>query len=283
MNIDNKSATQNSSNGISIAQGPYGLAIGRNKTRMLCFPGSLGSDDAANDAHSVADGNNQFSIENGMVLQGFPRENPDNAALKWPDEDVQCVEDELFTANAHFLFENRDRIFADSRMFLAPVNIMSGAAYIGALPKPTVGTYIEWWLRRGTEELAYFVSGSPLSGTNVSLSIAKDGSHVPLQADFFMNLAGEFRNAHYRYIEERKRFEAYSLIEVVMRLKGTKPSYEDALTVQVLERKLKSREKEIEALGQRLYDVNRRCQSYKDKYKNALRQNQASTVVESKM
>ena len=33
-------------------------------------------------------------------------------------------------------------------MFLAPVNVMSGAAYVGALPKPCVGTYLEWWLRR---------------------------------------------------------------------------------------------------------------------------------------
>ena len=61
-------------------------------------------------------------------------------------------------------------------MFLAPVNVMSGAAYVGALPKPCVGTYLEWWLRRGKDELAYHVSGSPLSGANVSKSIAKDGS-----------------------------------------------------------------------------------------------------------
>ena len=58
-------------------------------------------------------------------------------------------------------------------MFLAPVNVQSGAAHVGPLVKPTIGTYIEWWFRRGQEDLAYFVSGSPLSGTNASKAIAK--------------------------------------------------------------------------------------------------------------
>ena len=179
-------------------------------------------------AQAVADGSSQFTIENGMVLQGYPREKPDDAALTWPGEEARYVDGEIFKKNAHFLFENRERIFADSRMFLAPVNVMSGAAYIGSLVKPTVGTYIEWWLRRGKEELAYFVSGSPLSGANVSRAIAKDGSLVPLPSPgTFLNLVKEFTDAHKRYIAERRCFEAYSLLEVVMRLKNIDPSYEE--------------------------------------------------------
>ena len=172
-------------------------------------------------AQAVADGGSQFTIENGMVLQGYPREKPDDAAFAWPGEEARYVDGEIFKKNAHFLFENRERIFADSRMFLAPVNVMSGAAYIGSLVKPTVGTDIEWWLGRGKEELAYFVSGSPLSGANVSRAIAKDGSLVPLPSPgIFLNLVKEFTNAHKRYIAERRCFEAYSLLEVVMRLKN---------------------------------------------------------------
>ena len=186
---------------------------------------------------AVADGSSQFTIENGMVLQGYPREKPDDAALTWPGEEARYVDGEIFKENAHFLFENRERIFADSRMFLAPVNVMSGAAYIGSLVKPTVGTYIEWWLRRGKDELAYFVSGSPLSGANVSKAIAKDGSLVPLQSlGIFLNLMKEFSDAHKRYLAERRRFEAYSLLEVVMRLKNIDPDHEDAFKAQVLER-----------------------------------------------
>ena len=186
---------------------------------------------------AVADGSCQFTIENGMVLQGYPREKPDDAALTWPGEEARYVDGEIFKKNAHFLFENRERIFADSRMFLAPVNVMSGAAYIGSLVKPTVGTYIEWWLRRGKEELAYFVSGSPLSGANVSRAIVKDGSLVPLASPgIFLNLVKEFSDAHKRYLAERRRFEAYSLLEVVMRLKNIDPDHEDAFKAQVLER-----------------------------------------------
>ena len=223
---------------------------------------------------AVADGSNQFTIENGMVLQGYPREKPDDAVFAWPGEEARYVDGEIFKKNAHFLFENRERIFADSRMFLAPVNVMSGAAYIGTLVKPTVGTYIEWWLRRGKEELAYFVSGSPLSGANVSSAIAKDGSLVPLRPDgIFLNLVKEFTDSHKRYIDERRKFEAYSLLEVVMRLKNIEPSYEDAFRVQVLERQKSSLEKAVDKLKKEFAAVKRRCQSYKDKYKNCLRQN----------
>ncbi len=223
---------------------------------------------------AVADGISQFTIENGMVLQGFPKEKPDDAAFKWADAETRRLDMELIKANAHFLFENRERIFADSRMFLAPVNVMSGAAYIGTLVKPTVGTYIEWWLRRGKEELAYFVSGSPLSGANVSSAIAKDGSLVPLRPDgIFLNLVKEFTDSHKRYIDERRKFEAYSLLEVVMRLKNIDPSYEDAFRVQVLERQKSALEKVVDKLKKELAAVKRRCQSYKDKYKNCLRQN----------
>lgn len=218
----------------------------------------------------VADG--KFTIENGMVLEGFPREDPDETALTWPDEEVRCLDYELFKANAHYLFENRERIFADSRMFLAPVNIQSGGAYIGAFVKPTVGTYIEWWLRRGKEELACYVSGSPLSGANVSKAIAKDGTLVPLPAPGrFIDLVKEFNSVHKRYLEERKRYKVYSLLEVVMRLRNIDPSYEDAFRAEVLERKKTVLEKTVEALQRELAEAKRRCRSWKDKYKNAVK------------
>ena len=51
-----------------------------------------------------------------------------------------------------------------------------------------------------------------------------------------MNLVKEFSDAHKRYLAERRRFEAYSLLEVVMRLKNIDPDHEDAFKAQVLER-----------------------------------------------
>ena len=181
-----------------------------------------------------------FAIENGATLRGYPRRAETPAAFMWPGEDARRAEVELLKAHAHFLLANRERIFADSRMFLAPVNVMSGAAYIGALPKPCVGTYLEWWLRRGKDELAYHVSGSPLSGANVSKSIAKDGRLMPLLASPsgapFLSLMREFENAHKRYHAERERFDAYSLWEVIQRLRGEPPRYDDGFKVLVLER-----------------------------------------------
>ena len=51
-----------------------------------------------------------------------------------------------------------------------------------------------------------------------------------------MNLVKEFSDAHKRYLAERRRFEAYSLLEAVMRLKNIDPDHEDAFKAQVLER-----------------------------------------------
>ena len=164
-----------------------------------------------------------FVIENGATLRGFSRREESPTAFNWPKEEVRRVDVDLLKAHAHFLLENRERIFADSRMFLAPVNVMSGAAYIGALTKPCVGTYLEWWLRRGKDELAFHVSGSPLSGANVSKAIGKDGKLVPLPAPRFLDLVKEFQTAHNRYRAERERFDAYSLWEVIQRLKGELP------------------------------------------------------------
>ena len=164
-----------------------------------------------------------FVIGNGATLRAYPQRAESPSAFNWPKEDVRRVDVELLKAHAHFLLENRERIFADSRMFLAPVNVMSGAAYIGALTKPCVGTYLEWWLRRGKDELAFHVSGSPLSGANVSKSIAKNGKLVTLPAPRFLNLVKEFQAAHNRYRAARERFDAYSLREVIQRLKGELP------------------------------------------------------------
>lgn len=44
----------------------------------------------------------------------------------------------------------------------------------------------------------------------------------------------EFENAHNRYRAERERFDAYSLWEVIQRLKGEVPRYDDGFKVLVL-------------------------------------------------
>lgn len=160
-------------------------------------------------------------LDNGNVLECFPKTELSPEQFNWPNQEARDRDRDLFKANAHFIFKNRDKVFSDSKIFLAPVNIMSGAAYTGALVKPTLGTYVEWWVRRGSEDLAYFVSGSPLSGANVSKSIKPNGKTVELKADgLFLDLMKEFQSVHNRYVDARKECDAYTLEEAINALKA---------------------------------------------------------------
>lgn len=60
------------------------------------------------------------------------------------DEDLQ-----FFLDHAFLFYRNAEAILKDSRMFLAPVPVRSGLAYSGGsgFASPTLGVYIEWWLR----------------------------------------------------------------------------------------------------------------------------------------
>jgi len=100
-------------------------------------------------------------------------------------------------------------------------------AYTGALVKPCLGGYLEWWLncpcstRRegGRLALTYFVSGSPLSGTNASASGWSDGTVGGATACLSL-LAKTFIETMRRYREPRRRFVAYSLVDVISALRG---------------------------------------------------------------
>ena len=55
--------------------------------------------------------------------------------------------EELFLKEAFFLYEHRDAIYADSRMFLTPLPFDNNLAYTGTsgLRNATLGVYLEWW------------------------------------------------------------------------------------------------------------------------------------------
>ena len=67
----------------------------------------------------------------------------------WPavaNEELCCEMDDkemrkLFEENAFFLFKNRERILADSRMFIPLKNNFIG------MKNRTLGVYIEWWMK----------------------------------------------------------------------------------------------------------------------------------------
>lgn len=133
----------------------------------------------------------------------------------------------LFTENAWFLFNNAERIFNDSRMFFAPVNIENHLAYIGTngFKDPTLGVYLEWWLNYGNASidangnLVWYISGSPLSGCNACSSVTLDGKQVPIeQHTRFSDIWRSFRDVNNRYNEAKQRCEAYTLEEVLRKL-----------------------------------------------------------------
>lgn len=158
---------------------------------------------------------------------------------KIPTEDqLQMAERQynhrLFTENAWFLLANAERIFSDSRMFLAPVKVRNGLAYTGTsgLGRPTVGVYLEWWLNRKEPavdkngNLVWYISGSPLSGSNCCSSVNPEGEQVKTaQRTSFSAIWGSFMEVNRRYTEAKQRCEAYSLEEVLIMFHGEDYKY----------------------------------------------------------
>lgn len=111
---------------------------------------------------------NSIILMNGAVLECFPKESnqgdfvPDEMKLDTtgvylsignkPCKPQPSATEEkeqqkkLFTDNAFYLLAHQERIMRDSRMFLAPVAVQNGLAYIGTsgFNAPTLGIYLEW-------------------------------------------------------------------------------------------------------------------------------------------
>lgn len=135
----------------------------------------------------------------------------------------------LFTENAWFLLANADKILSDSRMFLAPVKISNGLAYTGTsgFARPTIGVYLEWWLNHKEAaidkngNLVWYISGSPLSGSNCCSSVTFDGEQVKIaQRTSFSAIWRSFIEVNTRYTEAKQRCVAYTLEEVLIKLHG---------------------------------------------------------------
>ena len=149
----------------------------------------------------------------------------------------------------------------DSRMFLAPVPVQSGLAYIGTsgFRRPTLGVYVEWWMTcipaiisrlHNDTWLVYYIAGSPLSGMNCCDIVNANGEcrseNLP---NPFRAIWGPFTNINTRYDEAKVRYEAYSLEEVVKLLEANDKG--DSLT----ERKLYLLQRENQVLRQEILDT----------------------------
>ena len=156
-----------------------------------------------------------------LVLGGGKRKK----AKRKKEKDSQNIETKFFSDHAFYFLKHADRIFKDSRMFLAPVQVSNGLAYIGTngFNNPTLGVYLEWWLnckadvrhdKDGKDALTYKIAGSPLTGANACHCVSPDGttdyiSHYP-----FDNVWMPFTDINRRYNEAKQTCKAYSLQKV---------------------------------------------------------------------
>ena len=143
------------------------------------------------------------------------------------------IDEKLFYEHAHIFLANTDKILSDSRLFLTPVNVVNGLAYTGTsgFRKPTLGVYIEWWLYHKDASIdakghpIWFISGSPLSGSNAcSVVDSKGKTHRAQLNGSFLAVWSSFVEVNNRYNEFKGRYMAYELREVIDILEGTNDS-----------------------------------------------------------
>ncbi len=140
------------------------------------------------------------------------------------------IDEKLFYEHAHIFLANTDKILSDSRLFLTPVNVVNGLAYTGTsgFRKPTLGVYIEWWLYHKDASIdakghpIWFISGSPLSGSNACSAVDRKGKTHRVQLNSsFSAVWSSFVEVNNRYNEFKGRYMAYDLQEVIDILEGT--------------------------------------------------------------
>lgn len=136
----------------------------------------------------------------------------------------------LFLKEAFFLYEHRDAILSDSRMFLTPLPFGNNLAYTGTsgLRNATLGVYIEWWeecekavFRKDGEvqALTYAIAGSPLSGGNHCSAVDRKGETKTVQFGNFSPVWSSFMRVNQRYDEAKRLYEAYTLEETISKLR----------------------------------------------------------------
>ena len=190
-------------------------------------------------------------LMNGNVLDCYPKENqpqtilPDDICLDQSGEYIQIKAkpkkaigkrerepwEELFFKEAFFLYDHREEIMSDSRMFLTPLPFNNGLAYTGTsgMNKATLGVYLEWWEdceravireKDRVEALTYHIAGSPLSGANNCSAVDREGRTVAIHFSYpFHQIWQSFRRINQRYTEAKQIFQAYTLEETIAKLR----------------------------------------------------------------
>lgn len=181
-------------------------------------------------ADKVNHPHNGIILMNGTILTCFPNEDQRNERRSVAKDESNSVdmaaEQQRFIANTFYLLSHRERIMQDSRMFLAPVGVQSGLAYMGrgGFRNPTIGVYLEWWencigamrtIGKERRSLVYQLAGSPLSGNNRCREVFEDGTTNIVTLLPFSSYWRSFININKRYKEAKHQYQAYTLREVL--------------------------------------------------------------------
>lgn len=207
-----------------------------NGRTLFCYPKSEQPDSIEDDEMRLDTTGEYFVIGNKK-----PRK-------KVKPEDIWRAEKEnlnFFLEHAFFFYQNADRIFHDSRMFLAPVPTHCGLAYTGTsgFQHPTLGIYLEWWIngdgvvtkdKEGNDALTYHVAGSALSGCNSCGCVYPDGTRKRIVHSSFSFVWSTFTKINTRYTEAKQRFDAYSLKEVYYILSKSEPGEASELAIKLM-------------------------------------------------
>ena len=144
--------------------------------------------------------------------------------MNWSERDI-------FTHNAFFLWEHRERILSDSRMAQCRLHIGNNLAFvhIQGIASNTLGGYLTWWQEfdrsRRTDShqrrsLIYFIAGSPLSGRNHCAEVYETGKTKTITVAPFSDYWKSFAEAHERALTADDEPQPYTLSQVVEILKS---------------------------------------------------------------
>lgn len=147
-----------------------------------------------------------------------------------------------FLNNAFLFLDNAERILGDPRMAMARVSVSDGLTYMGTFPMANLGTYLDWWLHSGIEEilhdkegrkaLTWCFSGSPLSGMNSCSCVYPDGSIDRISHGSFARIRKTFSEASKRHrIDET--IEPFSFEDVAEILKTNATTEEEILRARL--------------------------------------------------
>ena len=171
---------------------------------------------AMNESQEMNNSDNTITLLNGTTLDCYPKTEHQDCLEEKDAREEKRQDLKFFLDHTHDFYKNADKIFQDSRMFLAPV------PKCGWFSNPILGVLLEWWIygkeefrkdQEGNDALTFNMIGNPMTGSHLCECVYPDGTITKIRHKSFMYVMDEYRSISSRY-KGAKSFDAYSLQEV---------------------------------------------------------------------